>query len=195
MTGVASSRDPAARTGLDHLAQPIDRAAWCMGPATGSLEPGSLVTRDPNRWSDAGEPTIYLAGDPGVAISEFGRHWSDESDPAWMWALRLRLENAVDLRRPDVRDELGIQDGSTWILDRDRCRSIARQLRARGACDGLIVPSAAFLDDDARWHAVIFVEHLAHPLPRALQVVSPSHVMTAMEDPPAGIEAHTNDRD
>ena len=27
-----------------------------------------------NRWNDQGQPTLYLAGDPGILIAECGRH-------------------------------------------------------------------------------------------------------------------------
>lgn len=32
-----------------------------------------MLTTEGNRWSSTGEPTIYLAGDLGVALVEFGR--------------------------------------------------------------------------------------------------------------------------
>jgi RES domain-containing protein len=183
MTGASASPDAATRQRLQGATQRINCDARCMGPATRSLEPHVLVTRDRNRWSDAGEPTIYLAGDPGVAIAEFGRHWSDDSVPAAMWTVRLRLDRAIDLRGPEVRQALGIPNDPTWMLDRDRCRSIARELRASGGCDGLIVPSAAFLDDDRRWNAVVFVDRLQGPLAGTLEVAGPSHVMTSMNGP------------
>ena len=181
MTGRAASAGSATGDRLERVTALVDVDAWCMGPVTRSLQPDALVTRDRNRWSED-EPTIYLAGDPGVAISEFGRHWSEESDPAWMWAMRLRLDHAIDLRKRETQTALGIPAESSWILDRDRCRSIARELRATGRCDGLIVPSVAFLDDEARWNAVIFVERLAWPLASALEVVSRSHVLTSTVD-------------
>lgn len=34
-----------------------------------------------NRWNDQGQPTLYLAGDPGILIVEWGRHFPTVFDP------------------------------------------------------------------------------------------------------------------
>ena len=59
-----------------------------------------LVTRDSNRWSDNDEPTLYLAGDPGVAMAELGRHWGERGAPAAVWSLKVDLAAVIDLREP-----------------------------------------------------------------------------------------------
>ncbi len=61
-----------------------------------------------NRWNAAGEPTLYLAGDVGVAIAEFARHLNVERAPApapvvaarTVYRLAVRVEHLLDLRGP-----------------------------------------------------------------------------------------------
>src|SRR4051794_19369325 len=69
-----------------------------------------LAGRGPdNRWNDAGQPTLYLAGDPAVAALEFFRHLGDVRDVAVipqiferdLDRLTLALTTVVDLRAPD----------------------------------------------------------------------------------------------
>jgi hypothetical protein len=47
-----------------------------------------------------------------------------------------------------------------WILDPEQCRGVADDARRRGV-QGLLVPSAAFLDRPERWNIVIFAERVA----------------------------------
>jgi RES domain-containing protein len=137
--------------------RPLVTTAWCSGPLADVLDVEALVTTDANRWSDAGEPTLYLASDPGVALAEVGRHWEPGATRQALWRMDVRFGDAVDLRRSEARAAAGIPDDPRWYLDRERCRDLARRLRAAG-CDGLIVPSVAFLDDLSRWNAVVFVD-------------------------------------
>ena len=146
--------------------------ACCTGPAGPSLDVSSLTTTDGNRWSVEGEPTIYLAGDPGVALAELGRHWGEQGAEIAVWSLRLTLEAAADLREPAIRAALGVPDDPRWILDEERCRALAAHLRVQGTNDGMIVPSVAFLDDPSRWNAVVFVDRQARPIEDALVVES-----------------------
>jgi len=118
------------------------------------------VTTDGNRWSHAGQPTIYLAGDPGVALAELGRHWREREGEVQIWGMRLALRAVVDLRAGAVRAQLGLPADLTWVLDAERCQSVAQRLRSSERYDGLIVPSAAFLDDASSWNAVVFVERV-----------------------------------
>jgi RES domain-containing protein len=150
----------AARGSLARLAAPFAATAWCSGPSGGRLDADALVTTDGNRWSEPGEPTVYLAGDPGVALAEVGRHWTSAIERQTLWRVDLHLSAAMDLRRQEVRAAVGIPPDARWYLDRDRCRQLARRTRAAG-CDGIIVPSVAFLDDVERWNAVIFVDRAA----------------------------------
>lgn len=175
MTGSVTTQGRSTGPPVDDLVAPIVRRSWCMGPVRSSLAADDLVSTEGNRWSALGEPTVYLARDPGVAIAEFGRHWTDDLEAAAMSSVEFRLERALDLRQPDVRRILDIAPDPTWVLDRNRCRSIARELRAAGTCDGLLVPSAAFVDDDSRWNAVIFVDRLARPLADVLRIGTPTY--------------------
>jgi hypothetical protein len=76
----------------------------------------------------------------------------------------------IDLREPAAQRSLGLPDDPAWILDVEGCRAMAAGLRERGDCDGIIVPSAAVVDDPSRWNAVIFVERLPTDIETAIQV-------------------------
>ena len=136
----------------------VSLPAWCTGPDDPALDVASLTTTDANRWSRPGEPTIYLAGDPGVALAELGRHWEEQEASIALWSADLSLAAAADLRDPRLRATLGLPSDPTWVLDPERCRMVAARLRSDGRHDGLLVPSVAFLDAGSRWNAVVFVE-------------------------------------
>jgi len=155
-------RSPDTPTALEVPAIAVSMAAWCTGPDAPTLDLASLPTTDANRWSRAGEPTIYLAGDPGVALAELGRHWDEQLGAIAVWSCKLSLTAAADLRDPVVRETLDLPAGPTWILDGERCRTVASRLRSDGRHDGLIVPSVPFIDDPDRWNAVVFAE--CHPV-------------------------------
>ncbi|MDQ3542133.1 MAG: RES family NAD+ phosphorylase, partial [Chloroflexota bacterium] len=115
-----------------------------------------------NRWNASGEPTLYLAGDPGILIAEWGRHFPVVFDDALqpvtvertVFRLSLRLQRVVDLRsHAAVKHAVT----SPWFLDRDVTRAVARSVRAAGTAQALIVPSIAFLDDLTRWNLVVFI--------------------------------------
>jgi RES domain-containing protein len=125
---------------------------------------------DLNRWSRHGEPTIYLAGDPGVAVAELGRHWDEQESDIAVWSSHLSLKAAVDLRDPEVCATLDLPESPTWSLDKERCQAVASRLRSDRLHDGLIVPSVAFIDDPGRWNAVVFVERLSADLEDAIRV-------------------------
>jgi DNA ligase D-like protein (predicted 3'-phosphoesterase) len=177
-------RGPRVSDGARRRAEPGPRPkpwsarAFCAGPRADRLDVASLVTCDGNRWSEPGEPTIYLAGDPGIAIAELGRHWLESAAPANVWSVAIDLARVVDLRDPAVRSALGIPGDPgdpgdpAWILDAKRCRSIAGRLRERGDCQGIVTPSAAFLDDGTRWNAAIFADRLRASVDAAIRVES-----------------------
>ena len=144
------------------LASAFSAPVLSSGPASDRFDVHRLVTTDGNRWSGPGEPTLYFAGDPGVALAEVGRHWDPGSGRQALWEAQLTLSAAVDLRREEVRSAAGVPQDPRWFLDRGRCRDLAIRFRKAG-CDGLIVPSVAFLDDLDRWNAVVFVDR-AEPL-------------------------------
>jgi RES domain-containing protein len=149
------------RPALEVSAIAVSLPAWCTGPDAPALDVASLPTSDANRWSGPGEPTIYLAGDPGVALAELGRHWEEQEGNIALWSADLSLAAAADLRDPRLRATLGLPSDPTWLLDAERCRMVAARLRSDGRHDGLIVPSVAFMDAGTRWNAVVFVE--CHP--------------------------------
>jgi RES domain-containing protein len=154
-------RLPETRPFLELQAIALSMPAWCTGPDARALDVASLPTTDANRWSRPGEPTIYLAGDPGVALAELGRHWEEQEGDIALWSADLSLAAAADLRDPRLRATLGLPSDPTWVLDPERCRMVAGRLRSDGRHDGLIVPSVAFMDAGSRWNAVVFVE--CHP--------------------------------
>lgn len=152
------------------LSRPFRAPAWCAVPDGVDLDVAGLATTDGNRWSGPGEPTIYLAGDPGLALAERGRHWAAQQTEADFWCVRVDLAAAVDLRHDATRTWLGLPDDIDWVLDPHTCRAVARLLRASSRYDGLIVPSVAFLDDATRWNAVVFLEHVR---PSISEVIRP----------------------
>ena len=157
---------------LAELLADIDRTAYWKG-ATDEFDHDALVTMgDGNRWNDPGEPTLYLTGDPGLALIEAGRH-EPAGPPAQpssgtIWALRVSAPDMLDLRRLDVREALGL-DGPHWFLDRPTCQRLVRSLRQSGACSGIVTQSAGVPDIPERWNLVIFADRLDRPVD---QVVS-----------------------
>ena len=83
------------------LCATLDRAAYCHVPDGALFSPAALVQSDePERWSAPGQPTIYLAGDVGVAVAELGRHTPHlPADPDRRRLLRVRaaLERLLGL--------------------------------------------------------------------------------------------------
>jgi RES domain-containing protein len=127
----------------------------------------ALVTSaDGNRWNTPGEPTVYLAGDLGLALVEVGRHQPDGSakDAAGLlWSVRVAAPRVIDLRHPEVRDALELRD-RYWFLERGRCVDVARCLRDADVCAGIQTPSAGVPDGLDRWNLVLFPDRLSRPL-------------------------------
>jgi hypothetical protein len=132
---------------------------------------GRIITTEEGRWNRAGQPTLYFATDPGVALAELGRHAPSDGPPAVssLWTLRLSLDEVSDLRR--APDDV--------VLNQEQCRGLADELRRLGI-PGLVVPSVAFLDNRDRFNVVIFAEILGAGLsdvihaPRLLAAISPT---------------------
>ncbi len=145
-------------------------AAIALDGAT-AWDIGRVVTNEEGRWNLAGQPTMYFATDPGVALAELGRHAPKEGPPsmASLWTLRLALEELPDLR--GAADEM--------VLDQKRCRALADEFRRLGH-PGLVVPSVAFLDDRDRFNVVIFAEVVGSAMsdvieaPRLLAAITPA---------------------
>jgi RES domain-containing protein len=132
-----------------------------------------------NRWNAKGEPTLYLAGDRGVAIAEFARHLAADRPPAVfsgvvrrrLYRLRVRLDLVLDLRHRDVWDALSLHDAPRCFLDRPFARATAQFLRVTSSVQAMRVPSMAFLDDLDRWNLIVFLEKLpADPASFVLEV-------------------------
>lgn len=121
-----------------------------------------------NRWNEAGEPTLYLAGDEGVLIAEWGRHFAINRDTGLrtdtvqraVYRLSLTLNRLIDLRQPAVWEELSLTNAPTCFLEMSVARAISRFFRETTPAQGLIVPSAAFLDRLDRWCLVLFLNKL-----------------------------------
>lgn len=121
-----------------------------------------------NRWNEPGEPTLYLAGDPGVAIAEFARHFTVNRTPdlgretveRTVYRLSLGVERLLDLRDPDVWAALSLTDAPHCFLDLALARATARFIRYTTGAQGLLAPSAAFLDQLDRWCLVLFLDKL-----------------------------------
>jgi RES domain-containing protein len=144
----------------------FSRDAYCYVPAEAPFDLDALATADePERWTDRGEPAIYLAGDVGVALAELGRHAPqvppDGDRRRWrLVCLRVSLDRVLDLTRPETLQALGIE-GAPWVFTEPaRARAVARQVRDSGDCDAILVPSVAFLDQPDRWNVVIFVDRV-----------------------------------
>jgi RES domain-containing protein len=122
-----------------------------------------------NRWNQAGDPTLYLASDRGVALAEFARHFHERLDPALgplaieraVYELDVRVEALLDLREAVVRDALGLHGGSRRFVDAAVARATGNFVRRTTSAQAILVPSVAFLDDPARWNLVLFLEKLA----------------------------------
>jgi RES domain-containing protein len=125
----------------------------------------ALISTDGNRWNGPGVPTVYLAGDIGLALVEGGRHLarSAEFESRAVWAAWVEAAGLVDLSRGDASRELGVAD-ALWFLDRDRCRAVADRLRDVTGVGGLIVPSAGCPDDLTRTNVVLYVDRMTRPL-------------------------------
>lgn len=121
-----------------------------------------------NRWNEPGHPTLYLAGDEGVLIAEWGRHFATNRTPGLqratiaraVFALDLAMDRTLDLRDPAVCAALSIGDAPYAFTDVAFARATAHFVRATTAAQALLVPSMAFLDDPTRWCLVAFLDKL-----------------------------------
>jgi RES domain-containing protein len=137
-----------------------------------------------NRWNEPGEPTLYLAGDPGVLVAEWGRQlgssFSDDVAASTIerieYRLHLRLERVLDLRVANVSSWFGLDDPAVGTADREVTRAAAARIRATTDAQALLVPSVAFLDDLSRWNLVVFLERMpaeTHAWIQRVELVGP----------------------
>ena len=124
-----------------------------------------------NRWNLPGQPTLYLAGDEGILIAEWGRHFAVNRTPELqtktverpVFRLTLSIGSLLDLRDPAVWRELSLENAPHAFLDRDLARATSNFVRASTPAQGLLVPPVGFLDQPDRWSLVLFLEKLPDP--------------------------------
>ena len=145
--------------------------AWCHVPADQPVELERLVTvdGDDDRWNRPGQPTVYLATEPALALAELARHLEPggtaEPIRRRLLGLKLEIDELVDLRRPDVRAALDGPEAVEAFRDRDVAREVAERARTGRHAHGLLVPSMAFLDEPERANLVLFVDNLGGDFP------------------------------
>ena len=144
-------------------------SAYCHVPANVEVDLDDLVGGDDGdeRWNRRGQPTLYLAGDVGVAIAEFARHLETgphDGSTAPQGRRLLRLDVAIDglfdLREPEVAGLLDAPSDPSAYMDREVARAVAGRARSMAGCRGLIVPSMAYLDDLSRWNLLAFMDRI-----------------------------------
>ena len=154
---------------LIDLVRPWSGRAYRHIPADGRYDIRDLRfagRRSAGRWHWRGQPTLYLASSPAVAISEFARHLAVDRGGSLLPARRavyelgLRLERTVDLRDPVALGHIGRDDAPGCWLDERIARAVATFFRDSLAVQALLVPSVAHLDADDRFNVVCFLENL-----------------------------------
>ena len=115
-----------------------------------------------NRWNEPPNPTLYMAGDPGVLVAEWGRHLGNYSEIVTIkrdvYRLHLALRAVLDLRDTQVIESLALKHSPDWYVDTTLTRLVARRIRTTTRAQAMLVPSIAFLDDLTRWNLVVFLE-------------------------------------
>lgn len=122
-----------------------------------------------NRWNVKGDPTLYLAGDIGVALAEWARHFVENTDPALagvlvkrtVWQLELTIPQVVDMRDSSVWVDLSLRNAPHCFLDLAISQTVGTYLRRITSAQALLVPSVAMLDRLDRWNLVLFLDKLA----------------------------------
>jgi RES domain-containing protein len=156
--------DPALQTSFAGV-------AWCHVPADQPVRLDKLVTvdGDDDRWNRPGEPTVYLATEPALALAELARHLEPggTAEPVRRTLLGLKLDigGLLDLRRDDVRAALQGPQEIEAFRDHEVAREVAARARTREQAGGLLVPSMAFLDEPGRANLVLFVDNLGGDFP------------------------------
>jgi RES domain-containing protein len=137
-------------------------------PADGVLDFSYLGLSRTNRWSSYGEKTLYLAGDMGVAVSEWGRYLDIGRTPSlgrqaatrMAYRLDVVVDRVLDLRDPEVWSDLSLTNAPACFLQIEIARATAHFIRRTTDAQGLFVPSVAMRDKLDRWNLVLFVEKL-----------------------------------
>lgn len=142
-----------------------------------------------HRWNESGHPTLYLAGDEGVLIAEWGRHFAVDRAPELrslareraVYRLSLEIERLIDLRDPEVWRSLSLTDAPVCFASTRVARATARFIRDTTAAQALLVPSIGFLDQLDRWCLVLFLEKLPEPA-RFISGVTPCGLLQRTEN-------------
>jgi RES domain-containing protein len=155
------------RRRLEDLVRPFGGLVHCHVPMDRPFSYAALARPDDgrDRWGASGTRTVYLAGDPAVALAEYARH-RDVGAPAerrCLCSFRLQAVSVLDLRAGEAIRILGPSSAAAF-LDRQEARRVSRAVRETGVCQGLIVPSMAYLDRPERLNVVLFVERLGADL-------------------------------
>jgi RES domain-containing protein len=152
------------RRGLEALVQPFGGRVHCHVPMDVPFSYDALARPDDgrDRWGASGTRTVYLAGDAGVALAEYARHRQVGSpgDSRCLCSFLIQAVSVLDLRASEVMRLLGRSATGPGFLDRQEARAVSGAVRDAGVCQGLIVPSMAYLDRPERFNLVLFVEHL-----------------------------------
>lgn len=140
-----------------------------------------------NRWNLEGQPTLYLASEKDVALGEYARHLQIDRSAALaaqtqarrVWRLELALDHTIDLRTPQLWQELSLQNPPFCFLDVEQARAVAQLVHKTTTAQAILVPSMAFLDKPERRVMAVFLEKLlSDPLHG-----DPSHfILSATDD-------------
>jgi hypothetical protein len=151
------------------LAKPLVVVAAVVVEGDDRWDARRVISHEADRWSREDQPTGYVAGDPGVALAEAGRHLvpGDPIRVTSLWQIRVSVDRALDTRERRVAEAAGVPDDPAWILDRAACREVADRVR-RAGIQVLVVPSAAFIDLPERFNLVLFPECADEGLDRAI---------------------------
>lgn len=124
-----------------------------------------------NRWNEPGHPTLYLAGDEGVLIAEWGRHFTINRTPQLqqkvverqVYSLTLAVDYVIDMRKPVVWEEISLESAPYCFTDIGTARATSHFIRHTTEAQGMLVPSLGFIDNLDRWCLVLFLEKLSDP--------------------------------
>jgi RES domain-containing protein len=153
---------------LDDLVEPFSGSVFCHVPGDRPFAHAELARPDDahDRWGTSGCRTVFLASDPAIAVAEYARHRPPNApaDDRRLVGMRLVAVMTIDLRRPACVERLTAGAPRGRLVDRETARAIAATARRTATCQGLIVPSMAFLDRPERFNVVLFAENLGRDL-------------------------------
>ena len=169
---------------VDHLLKPWSGRAFRHVPAgigVDVLDVRYAGRSTTNRWNAAGQPSLYLAGDEGVLIAEWGWHFTtaltDEllkvSVRRAVYRLDLAVDRTLDLRDREVCEALSLTAAPFCFVDVAIARATANFIRQTTAAQASFVPSIAFPHAMDRWCLVLFLEKLPD-LSDIVSAVTPS---------------------